>query len=73
MKRGDAQKWVVERGGLAGSDVTAETTVLVVGGDELEAATPSSKLKKARKQIEKGGSIEILGEPEFFSRFGGAQ
>lgn len=73
MKRSDAQKWVVERGGLAGSDVTAETTVLVVGGDELQAAVPSSKLKKARKLQEKGGSIEILSEPEFFERFGGVQ
>lgn len=71
MKRADAQKWVVERGGLAGSDVTAETTLLVVGGDELEAAQPSSKLKKARKLQSTGGSVEIVAEHEFFARFGG--
>lgn len=72
MKRAHAQKWVVDRGGVPGSDVTAETTLLVVGGDELEAAVPSSKLKKARKLQQAGGTIEILSEAEFFSRFGAA-
>lgn len=70
MKRGDAQKWVVARGGLTGDTVTAETTLLVVGGDELNEAVPSSKLKKGRKLQEQGSSIEILSEAQFFARYG---
>ena len=45
--------------------------VLVVGADELEAATPSSKLKKARKLQESGGAIEILPEAVFWQRVEG--
>ena len=70
MKRSDAQKWVVAHGGLTGDTVTAETTLLVVGGDELEAAVPSSKLKKALKLRDQGRPIEILSEAEFFARYG---
>lgn len=70
MKRGDAQKWVVARGGLTADSVTAETTLLVVGGDELDAAVPSSKLKKARKLQDQGNAIQIISEAEFFGRFG---
>ena len=68
MKRSDAQARVVKLGGLAGDSVTAETTALVVGADEMDTPTPSSKLKKARKLQESGGKIEILLESAFWAR-----
>jgi DNA ligase (NAD+) len=68
MGRRDAQQRVQKLGGLAGDSVTTETTLLVVGADELDAATPSSKLKKARKLQEAGGAIEILPEADFWQR-----
>ena len=68
MKRSDAQARVVKLGGLAGESVTAETTALVVGADEMDSATPSSKLKKARKLQAAGGKIEIVGEEAFWAR-----
>ena len=68
MKRSDAQARVVKLGGLAGDSVTAETTTLVVGADELDTPTPSSKLKKARKLQEAGVKIEILLESAFWDR-----
>ncbi|MBI5607343.1 MAG: NAD-dependent DNA ligase LigA [Deltaproteobacteria bacterium] len=71
MRRTDAQTTVVKLGGLAGDSVTADTTVLVVGGDELESPTPSSKLKKARKLQEQGGAIRIVAEPEFWAELEG--
>jgi DNA ligase (NAD+) len=67
MGRRDAQTAVVKLGGLAGDTVTSETTVLVVGGDEFDSPTPSSKLKKARKLQSQGGTIRIVSEPEFWA------
>lgn len=66
--RRDAQQLVVRLGGTAGSSVTAETTWLVVGGDELDADPPSSKLAKARKLAVSAGRLQILSEAEFFAR-----
>lgn len=71
MGRRDAQTTVVKLGGLAGDSVTADTTVLVVGGDELDSPTPSSKLKKARKLQEQGGTIRIVAEPDFWAELEG--
>jgi DNA ligase (NAD+) len=68
MGRRDAQQQVVKLGGLAADAVTAETTLLVVGGDELESANPSSKLKKARKVQAQGGAIAIVAEEAFWQR-----
>ncbi len=68
MGRRDAQQLVVRLGGIAGDSVTAETTLLVVGGDELDAAEPSSKLKKARKLQASGGAIRIERADAFFAR-----
>lgn len=70
MGRRDAQQLVVRLGGAAGDAVTAETTLLVVGSDELAAAEPSSKLKKARKLRDQGGKIAIVPAAEFFARAG---
>jgi len=67
MGRREAQKWVQERGGVAGDAVTAETTHLIVGGGELDAAQASSKLKKARKLRDAGQAIEIVDEAAFFA------
>ncbi len=69
--RRDAQQLVVRLGGIAGSSVTAETTWLVVGGDELDADPPSSKLAKARKLAATAGRLQILSEAEFFDRVEG--
>lgn len=71
MGRRDAQQLVVRLGGIAGDSVTAETTLLVVGGDELDAAEPSSKLKKARKLQASGGAIRIERADAFFARVQG--
>ncbi len=71
MGRRDAQTNVIKLGGLAGDSVTTDTTILVVGGDELESPTPSSKLKKARKLQEQGGPIRVLGEVEFWAEVEG--
>lgn len=67
--RAAAQKRAVELGGLAGDSVTDATTLLVVGGDELDSPTPSSKLKKARKLVAGGHPIQILSEDAYYQRF----
>lgn len=71
MGRRDAQQLVTRLGGVAGSSVTAETTLLVVGGDELSADPPSSKLKKARKLAEANGTLKIVAEADFFDEVQG--
>lgn len=68
MGRRDAQQTVVRLGGLAGDSVTSDTTLLVVGGDELTDPNPSSKLKKARKLFEASGKPEIVAEADFWAR-----
>lgn len=67
--RRDAQQLVVRNGGRAGSSVTAETTMLVVGGDGLQAERPSSKLKKAFALRDKG-DLKILTEEQFHALIG---
>jgi DNA ligase (NAD+) len=68
MGRRDAQQKVVKLGGLAGDAVTDQTTLLVVGGGELDSPNPSSKLKKARKLFATVGKPEILDEATFWQR-----
>ncbi|MSQ83206.1 MAG: DNA ligase (NAD(+)) LigA [Myxococcales bacterium] len=68
MGRREAQKLVVQLGGVAGDSLTSETTLLVVGGDELVAALPSAKLKKARKLLADGNPIHIESAANFFAR-----
>ncbi len=65
LNRRDAQQLVVRLGGKAGSSITGKTTMVVVGGDGLSAARPSSKLKKANKLAEAGHVIRILSEEAF--------
>lgn len=69
LNRRDAQHLVVKLGGRAGSSVTAETTVLVIGGGGLTAARPSSKLKKARALQAAGQRLDIVSESDFHARF----
>jgi len=68
LNRRDAQQLVVRLGGTAGSSITKSTTLVVVGGDGLEAARPSSKLKKARALADGGQAIEIISEEAFHAR-----
>ncbi len=70
MSRRDAQQLVSRHGARSGGSITAETTVLVVGGDELESARPSTKLTKARKLEETTGRPRIASEAEFFDALG---
>ncbi|MCO4763268.1 MAG: NAD-dependent DNA ligase LigA [Myxococcales bacterium] len=69
MNRRDAQHLVVGLGGTAGSSVTKETTLVVVGGDGLTAAKPSSKIKKARKLAESGTGLMLLSEADFQQQY----
>ncbi len=71
MGRRDAQQKVAKLGAMAGDSVTSDTTILVVGADEMDAASPSSKLKKARKLAESGGKIQILAESQFWQNLAG--
>ncbi len=72
LNRRDAQQLVVRLGGQAGSSVTQDTTLVVVGGDGLDAASPSSKLKKARKLQEQGHALVLEREADFLGRLGDA-
>lgn len=68
MNRSEAQKLVVRLGGAAGSSVTKQTTLVVVGGDGLVAEKPSSKLKRALKLKEAGQALELISEADFHGR-----
>ena len=59
LNRRNAQQLVTKLGGTAGSSVTQDTTLLVVGGDGLSAAKPSSKIR-ARKLIEDGQPLRLI-------------
>lgn len=61
MERGDAQKLVEERGGVAAQAVTKELDYLVVG----DGGGAGSKLAKAEKLAEKGGKVKVITEGEF--------
>ncbi len=68
MTRRDAQQLVSRLGGKAGSSVTKDTTMVVVGGDGLNAPKPSSKLKKAKKLADAGQALELISEDDFLAR-----
>lgn len=70
MGRRDAQQLVAQQGGMVGTSVTAETTLVVVGREEREAATHSSKYTKALKLKENGQAIELVDEAGFRLRVG---
>lgn len=68
MTRRDAQQLVTRLGGKAGSSVTRDTTLVVVGGDGLSAPKLSSKLKKAQKLRDDGQQLELISEDDFLAR-----
>lgn len=72
MSRKDAEDLVLKEGGTISGSVTLKTTVLVVGGFDKRSlrpgATTSSKFRRAVAYAERGQSIEILTEQEFFIR-----
>lgn len=65
--REEAAQFVVNRGGLAGDNVTKSTTDLVIGGyaTRYGANFKSSKLKKALDLKNKGQSINIWSDADF--------
>ncbi len=70
MTRIEAAQRVVNSGGHVQNSVRKDTSILIVAGDDYEAATRngkmSSKLRKAWKMREAGIGIEIVAEDEFY-------
>ena len=65
--RKSAQAMVTAVGGVAARSVTAALDVLVIGAGR---GAKSSKQKKAEALVEKGASIELMGEAEFLALVG---
>lgn len=68
MVRSEAQKIIVDIGGIIGSTVTKETNYLIVGQQDYRVVGDdgmSSKQEKAIKLIEKGATLEIISETDF--------
>lgn len=72
MVREAARELVTESGGVAQSNVTKKTTVLVTGDFDLSTFRPGaafgSKLQRAFELSEAGQKLEILTEDEFVTR-----
>ncbi len=70
ISRPEAAKLAAEMGCCVGSGVTAKTTLLVVGDQDVRALAgheKSSKHRKAEDLISKGQELRILTESDFFS------
>lgn len=70
ISRPEAAKLAAEMGCCVGSGVTAKTTLLVVGDQDVRALAgheKSSKHRKAEGLISKGQELRILTESDFFS------
>ncbi|MDO5722469.1 MAG: exonuclease domain-containing protein [Actinomycetaceae bacterium] len=71
-KRTAVQELIIAVGGSAENNVTAKTTMLVVGTPNprvwVPGASASRKLDKARQMRATGRHIEVLTEEEFFNR-----
>ncbi len=71
LGRKDACALVARLGGVTSDDVTAKTTMLVVGAEGFGAGTPvgtdqkSQKLKRAEELNAQGSGIHIVAEPDF--------
>ena len=68
MTRGEASRKVVNCGGHCKNSVTRETNYLVIGDYDLTSFTEmfnSTKMQKVEELINKGHSIQILGESDF--------
>ncbi len=69
MVRNQAQQAVADIGGINGNTVTKDTDYLVVGQQDYRIVGEdgmSTKQEKAIKLIEKGSSLEILSESDFY-------
>ena len=65
--RKSAQAMVTAVGGVAARSVNADLDVLVIGAGR---GAKSSKQKKAEALVEKGASIQLMGEAEFLTLVG---
>jgi tetratricopeptide (TPR) repeat protein len=65
LGRKDARALVLRLGGATADDVTARTTMLVVGGEGFGAAEKSQKLVRAEELNAQGARIEVLPEDQF--------
>ena len=75
LGRKDAHALVARLGGSAGDEVTAKTTMLVVGdagfrSSRVDEGAKSQKLQRAEELNAQGGRIQILTESEFCLRVG---
>jgi tetratricopeptide (TPR) repeat protein len=66
LSRKDARAAVARLGGATSDDVSAKTTMLIVGAEGTPAAeSKSNKQKRAEELIASGQAIEVLGEDAF--------
>ena len=64
------EKYIVERGGEIDASVKKATDILIIGDNECQAysnGTYGTKVKKAMSYNEKGCSIQIVKEADFFT------
>lgn len=66
MERKAAQSVVEQHGGSNASAVTRELDILVVGA----GGGAGSKLRKAEKIIDEGGTVQIFPEEDFWTLLG---
>lgn len=69
-QKSDVEKHITERGGLIEKSLTRNTDILLIGGCECQAysnGTYGTKVKKAIEYNEKGCSIQIIKEADYFS------
>lgn len=68
--KSDVQNYIVEHGGMIDNTVKKITDILIVGKNECQSysnGTYGTKIKKAIEYIEKGCTIQIVKENDFFS------
>jgi tetratricopeptide (TPR) repeat protein len=65
LGRKDARALVARLGGSTADDVTAKTTMLVVGGEGFGPSEKSQKLIRAQELNAQGAHIEVLPEDQF--------
>lgn len=69
-KKCEVEKYIVERGGIIDSSLLKSTNILMIGNSECQTYSNGNYGTKVRKAIEyneKGCSIQIIKESDFFS------
>lgn len=69
-QKSDVENYIIQRGGTVVSGVNKKVDILIIGNNECQAysnGTYGTKVKKAMEMIEKGSSIKIIKESDFFS------